>query len=109
MLYRLMRRPVLANGNAVVRKYKDGAQAHQCSHTYCRTHKIGKYKEGAAKRNEAAMQRNTVQCFAHSMFAHAKMNISAGSVIFGIAEEAAWKVSAALRRLLHGWKCLRYH
>ena len=84
MLYRLMRRPVFANGNAVMRKYKDGTQAHQCSHAYCRTHKIGKYEEGTAKRNEAAVQRNTVQCFAHSVFTHAKMNISAGSVIFGI-------------------------
>ena len=60
--------------------------AHECSHTNGRTHEVSEYQEGAAERNEAAMQGDTVENGAHSVLANAKVNIAAFSIQLG--EEA---------------------
>ena len=63
-----------------MRKHENRTQSHQGRHTHCRTHKVSKNEEGAAERNEAAVQSKAVKHGAHSVFAHAEMNITAAAV-----------------------------
>ena len=83
---RLVSRTIFAQCNAVVSENVNYALTHQCRHTDCRTEEVSEYEEGAAERNEAAVESNTVHYNAHSMFAYTVMDVAASSIFFG--EEA---------------------
>ena len=80
MLDRLMRRPVFAEPDRVVRHHMDDALAHQRGEPDRRPAIIGKHQEGARIGNDAAMQRHAVHGRRHAVLAHAVVNEAAGIV-----------------------------
>ena len=80
MFDRLMRRPVFAETDRIMREDIDRPQTHQRAKADRRARIIGEDEEGAAIGNEAAMQRDAVERRRHAEFADAEMNIAAGKV-----------------------------
>ena len=77
MLDRLMRRPVLAEADGVVRHDMDDALAHQRGQPDRRPAIIGEHQEGAGIGDDAAMQRHAVHGRGHAVLAHAVMDEAA--------------------------------
>ena len=75
---RLVRRPVLAQRQAVVREYMDDVQTGERGEADRRSHVIRKRQEGGAVGNKASVCGKTVDDAAHSVFAHAEMQVAAG-------------------------------
>ena len=78
LLHRLMGRPVLSQGNAVVGENIDHVQPHQRGEADWRPHVIGKNQKCRAERQGAAVRRQTVQDRPHAMLAYAKIKIATG-------------------------------
>src|SRR5882762_3475528 len=81
-----MRRPVFPQADRVVRKDVDRPEVRQRGETNRGPHVVGEDQEGAAERNEAAMQCDSVQRGPHRMLAHSKVKVSArtATLYFGV-------------------------
>ena len=93
LLDRLVRRPVLAEREAVVREDVDDVQAHQRRQADRRTHVVGEDQEGRAVGDEAAVRGQAVDDRAHRVLAHAEVKVAAG-----VAPAAAVGAFAVLAR-----------
>ncbi len=80
-LDRLMRRPILAKADGIMRQHIDDMLAHQRRQADCRACIIGKDQKCAAVRNEPAVQGKAVQGRGHAEFADAVMKIAAGEIL----------------------------
>ena len=80
MLDRLMRRPVLAEPDRVVRHHVDDALAHQRGKPDRRPAIIGEDQERPGVGDDAAMQRHAVHRRRHGVLAHAVMDEAAGII-----------------------------
>ncbi len=82
MLDGLMGGSVFAQTDGIVGKNVDDAQLHQRRQTNRRPHIVGKDEEGAAVRDDAAVQSQTVQDGSHAIFTHAKTEVTAVKSLF---------------------------
>src|SRR5215469_10219506 len=87
MLDRLMRRAVLAHADRVVSEYEHHLQFHQRRQSNRRSRIVGEAHETRAIRNEAAVQRDTVEDRAHAMLSNSEVQIAA--VVVATLEVAA--------------------
>ena len=71
-----MRRPILANANAIMRQNIHDVGLHQCAKTDGVAHIIAEHKEGSTERTHTAMQRHTVAHRRHGKFADAEVYIA---------------------------------
>ena len=67
-----------------MREHKDRMGLHQRRHPNRRPHVVGKHEEGGAVRNQALVQRHTINDRSHRMLADAKMQVA--SLGLGCAE-----------------------
>src|SRR3989442_5312943 len=72
-----MRRPIFAEADRVVRKDVDRPEVRERGQTNRGPHVVGEDQEGAAERDEAAMQRDPVQRGSHRMLANSIVKVSA--------------------------------
>ena len=77
MLDRLVRRPVLAEADRVVRQHEDAARLDDRGHAQRTARVVREHEEGAAERDVAAVQRDAVHDRAHAELAHAVVQIVA--------------------------------
>src|SRR6267143_1745382 len=75
LLDRLVCRPVFAQPDRIMREDVDRPEMRQRGQPNRWPHVVGEDQEGAAKRNESAMQRNAVQHRAHGVLADSIMEI----------------------------------
>ena len=71
---RLVRRPVLADADRVVRADVDDGKAHQRRQPDRRLHVVEEDEEGAAERADAAVRRQPVHAGTHRVLAHAPVH-----------------------------------
>ena len=71
-----MRRPILANANAIMRQNIHDVGLHQCAEADGVAHVITEHKEGSAERTHTAMQRHAVTHCRHGKFADAEVYIA---------------------------------
>ena len=102
LLDRLVRRPVLAEREAVVREDVDDVQAHQRRQPDRRPHVVGEDQEGRAVADEAAVRRQAVDDRAHRMLAHAEVEVAAG-VAPAVASEPSLSCPGASGGLKSPW------
>src|SRR5262249_8073999 len=76
LLHRLVRRPVLADADAVVCIDPDGAQPGDRRQPDWRSHVIGEDQERRAERDEATVIDEAIDDRAHGMLADAKMDVA---------------------------------
>ena len=76
MLDALVRRPVFAEADRVVREDVDDADAHQRGHADGVAAVVGEGQEGAAVGHEAAVQRDAVHHRGHAELAHAVVDVA---------------------------------
>mmetsp|Transcript_133549 Transcript_133549/g.316573 ORF Transcript_133549/g.316573 Transcript_133549/m.316573 type:complete len:343 (-) Transcript_133549:772-1800(-) len=79
LLHRLMRRPVLAHADGVVREDEDGGHLHERCHADGRPHVVAEDQEGGAKGPQLA-QRQPVHDGPHGVLPDAKMQVPAPEV-----------------------------
>src|ERR687898_1688794 len=91
-----MRRAVLADADAVVCEYVDGAELHQSGEPYRRAQVIGEDQKRRSEWNDAAMCRHAIARCAHAVLAHPKVQVASG-VIAASARQAL-----ALRKIALG-------
>ncbi len=72
----LMRRPVLAEPDGVVRVDEDHALLHDGRETHRRTHVVREDQERPTERNEPAVQRHAVHDRAHAVLANAEVHVA---------------------------------
>jgi hypothetical protein len=77
MLDRLMRRPVLAEADGVVGEHIDHPLAHEGGETDRATSVVREDQEGAAVRDETAMEREAVHGSGHAVLADSVMDVAA--------------------------------
>ena len=116
VLDRLVRRPVLAEADRVVREDVDDALLHQRGHADRVAAVVAEGEEGAAVRDQAAVQRDAVHDRGHAELAHAVVDVAAapafgvrrdapsaskrsGGVCAGVGEVRAGQVGAAAEQL----------
>ena len=80
MFNRLVRGPVFAEANGVVRVHQQHALAHQCCHAHGIARVVGECQEGSAKGYQAAMQRHAAHHRGHAELTHAVVNVGAGEI-----------------------------
>src|SRR5256885_1312137 len=78
MLDRVVRRPVLAAPDGVVRHQVDDALAHQRGEPDRRPAIVGEHQERAGERDDPAMQRHAVHGGRHAVLADAVVDEAAG-------------------------------
>ena len=81
MLDRLMRRPVFAETNRVMRQHIDDTLAHQRRQTHAAARIVGEDHERAAVGDEPAVQRQAVHRRRHAVFANAVVHVATGERI----------------------------
>src|SRR3989454_5567300 len=81
-----MRRPIFAEADRVVRKDVDRPEVRERGQTNRGPHVVGEDQEGAAERDEAAMQCDPVQRGSHRMLANSIVKVSArtATLYFGV-------------------------
>src|SRR3546814_7434141 len=73
---RLMRRTIFAKTDRIMREHVDAALLHQRRHANRVARVVREHQEGAAERNQAAVQRDAVHRRRHAEFAHAVVDRS---------------------------------
>ena len=89
MLDWLVRRPVLAKADGIMRHHIDDALAHQGGQADRRAAVIGEDKEGAAIGNGPAMKRDAVHRRCHAVFADTVMHIASRGAVTAVGILAA--------------------
>ena len=98
MLDRLVRRPVLAEADRVVREDVDDALLHQRRHADRVAAVVAEGEEGAAVRDEAAVQGDAVHDRRHAELAHAVVDVAAAPAL-GVLDDRAVAGEAQRRRV----------
>ncbi len=93
VLDRLVRGPVFAHADGIVRHDVNDGQPHQRSQSDCRSRVIGEYEERSDKRAQTAVQGHAGGHGTHHVFANAEGDVPAGSIFFG-------KIGRALQQRL---------
>ena len=83
LLDRLMGRSILANADAVMRKYIGQRHAHQCRQSCHRFAVITEYKEGRYIRTQTAVQHDAISDRCHRKFADTEVQVTSSSVLLG--------------------------
>ena len=92
-----MGRPILAQADRVVREDIDRPELGERGETNRGPHVVGEDQERAAKRNESAMQRDSVQRSTHAVLADPEMEVPARPCT-GRKDPAAFYLRVVRRR-----------
>ena len=96
LLDRLVRRPVLAHEDRVVREDEGRARAHQRGEPERRPHVVAEHQEGAGVRQERAVERDAVRDRGHRMLAHAEVDVAAGEGVVALPDRAGARPTVVL-------------
>src|SRR6185369_6372924 len=83
MFDRLMRWPILAQADRVMRENMDDALLHERGHTDRVAAVVAEGQEGAAVRDVAAVQADAIHDRGHAEFAHAVVDVAPDPAVFG--------------------------